>query len=84
METHGDQYLVYKDMLRPDAKYYIYLFIYLFIYLKIRTMYRGENNRTRSPLLGSPSYMNPVRRSANPRMHSRNLFSVPRKTHPCY
>ena len=24
METHGDQYLVYKDMLRLDAKYYIY------------------------------------------------------------
>ena len=34
-----------------------FLFIYLFIYLKIRTMYRGENNRTRSPLLGSPSYL---------------------------
>ena len=32
----------------------------------------------------STSCMNPVRRSANPRMHSRNLFSVPRKTHPCY
>ena len=32
----------------------------------------------------STSCMNPVRRSANPRMHSRNLFSVPRNTHPCY
>ena len=32
------------------------LFIYLFIYLKIRTMYRGENNRTRSPLPFSNMY----------------------------
>ena len=36
------------------------MYIYLFIYLKIRTMYRGENNRTRSPLLGSPSYNPPT------------------------
>ena len=44
-----------------------YLFIYLFIYLKIRTMYRGENNRTRSPLLGSPSYSDPIKcRKTNP------------------
>ena len=43
------------------------LFIYLFIYLKIRTMYRGENNRTRSPLLGSPSYSDPIKcRKTNP------------------
>ena len=43
---------------------YIYL---LFIYLKIRTMYRGENNRTRSPLLGSPSYSDPIKcRKTNP------------------
>ena len=43
------------------------LLIYLFIYLKIRTMYRGENNRTRSPLLGSPSYSDPIKcRKTNP------------------
>ena len=37
------------------VRVYLKGIIYLFIYLKIRTMYRGENNRTRSPLLGSPS-----------------------------
>ena len=43
------------------------LFIYLFIHLKIRTMYRGENNRTRSPLLGSPSNSDPIKcRKTNP------------------
>ena len=47
-----------------------YLFIYLlFIYLKIRTMYRGENNRTRSPLLGSPSYSDPIPSSSDPSAH---------------
>ena len=54
---HCNQGGLFKDKSqRTFASKTVFLFIYLFIYLKIRTMYRGENNRTRSPLLGSPSY----------------------------